>query len=139
MLRTCKNSYCKNKAAKGRNYCYRCTKRKWAKKNSLKYAYNNLKSNAKRRNKPFDLTFDEFKRFAIKTNYMYGKGKTKNSLTIDRIDEDGGYTLKNIQVLENEKNIQKYLEWKYDEESRKMKFVTIISKVTNRDENQTPF
>lgn len=139
MLKQCKNSYCKNKAAKGRNYCHGCTKRKWAKRNPLRYAYNNLKSNAKRRNKYFDLTFEEFKKFAIETDYLYGKGKTKSSYTIDRIDEDGGYTLKNIQVLTNENNIRKYLEWKYNDEKKKMEFMTVISKVSSKDENKTPF
>lgn len=58
--------------------------------------------------KEFKLTFEEFKKFAIETNYIQGKGKNKTSYHIDRIDETKGYTIDNIQVLTNSENVKKY-------------------------------
>lgn len=82
--------------------------KKWAKNNPMRYTFNNLKQNAKRRGKEFSLTFDQFKEFAIETDYMLGKGRTRTSLHIDRDREEEGYHIDNIKVLENHKNVKKY-------------------------------
>lgn len=137
MKRACRNKYCGNEAAKGRKECHRCRKKKWAENNPMKYTYANLRTNAKRRKKPFEITFDQFKRFVVQTEYMYGKGKTRKALTIDRIEEEKGYVDGNLQVLENETNIRKYLEWKWN--GTKMEFTVITSKVTKSNNDETPF
>jgi len=87
--------------------------RAWKKANPLRYAYQSLKDNAKRRGKEFDISFDQFKDFCIKTAYIQNRGRLAGSFHIDRIDETGGYTLDNIQVLTNSENVQKYVAFKY--------------------------
>lgn len=94
--------------------------RRYRAKNPIRYAYHNLKSNSKRRGKEFDLTFEQFKEFCYKTNYIQGKGITKDSYSIDRKDNDKGYTIDNIRILtvsENSKkgNKQLVFDWDYEE------------------------
>lgn len=100
------------------NYCSRCQRLK----NPYKYAYQTLKDNAKRRGKVFELTFEQFCEFAIKTDYIAKKGIKKNSIHIDRIKEEVGYIIDNIQPLTNSQNIKKYLKYYWDEHNRKMIF-----------------
>jgi len=88
------------------------SKAKWRKKYPLKAAYQTLKYNAKRRGKEFDLTFEQFKEFAIKTKYEKKRGVYADSYHIDRIDETKGYTIDNIQVLTNVQNLRKYIDFK---------------------------
>lgn len=77
---------CKIKqAAKHRRICITCKNKRWRLKHPYEYAYNTLKNHAKARNKEFTLTFEEFKNFAIKYNYIELKGIQKFSLHIDRI------------------------------------------------------
>lgn len=78
-------------------------------KHPIHYAFLNLKAGAARRNIPFMLSLDEFEKFVSETEYMQRKHKTKkNSLTIDRITENGPYTVNNIQVITRSKNTSKY-------------------------------
>ena len=122
MYKKCK--YCNNISAKNRNECNTCKNRKYAKKNPLKYSYNSLKSNSKRRGKSFNLTFEQFKKFCIETEYLNKKGIYKNSYHIDRIDESKGYSIDNIQLLTNTKNVKKYVEWCYKDIDNKDVFIT---------------
>lgn len=115
--------------------CHKCKKRRYREKYPLKAAYHNLKSNAKRRNKQFDITIEQFEQFCINTKYLFGKGRTKNSLHIDRKEENVGYTIENIQVLTNLKNVKKYLEWHWN--GNKMEFTTKTSK--QEDISDCPF
>ena len=119
-IKKCK--VCNKKIKKG-TLCSTCQR----KKNPVKYAYQTLKDNAKRRKKEFDISFEEFQEFCIKTRYIAKKGIYKDSLHIDRVSEQGGYTRKNIQVLTNSNNVKKYLKYYWDEYNRKMifKFKTI--------------
>lgn len=71
-------------------------------------AYKNLRDNAKRRGKVFTLTFDQFSEFCYRTNYMAGRGRTKESYSIDRIDNNKGYTADNIRVLTVSENARKH-------------------------------
>jgi hypothetical protein len=101
------------------------------------YAYDALKHNAKRRGKPFDLTFEQFKKFCVKTNYMQGKGRTKDSYSIDRIKEHLGYIEGNIQVLPVGKNKKKHLE--YDWRTRTAKVVSGDFPISSEDKEDLPF
>ena len=105
-IRYCDN--CGNKARKGRRKCNTCISREWRKNNPIKAAYHNLKSNAKRRGKDFDLTFEQFKLFVIKMDYIRLKGIKAECYHIDRIDENKGYSIDNIQLLTNSDNVKKY-------------------------------
>lgn len=84
----------------------------WRAKNPLKHAYNTLKANAKRRGKYFDLTFEQFKQFAVRVDYLSKKGRGANSYHVDRREEPGGYTLSNMQLLTNSENVKKFAAFK---------------------------
>ena len=131
----CVASGCRNKHAQNRNYCWTCVKRKYAKDNPIRYAYQSLRNNAKTRKKEFDLTFNEFKKFCSKTKILLGRGIQKDSLHIDRIDESKGYTIDNIQVLTNSENVKKIRHYDW---IMKYGYTTII-KPDNLDKSDVPF
>lgn len=84
----------------------------WRKKNPEKDAYNNLKNNSKRRGVYFDLTFEQFKTFLYRSDYMELRGRGANNLTIDRIRASGGYTMDNIAILtKRENSIKRHIEY----------------------------
>ena len=59
----CQTEDCFNESGKQRKLCYKCKTRKYREKYPLKYIYDTVKANAKRRRKEFTLTFDEFKEY----------------------------------------------------------------------------
>ena len=133
----CKTKFCRNEAVKG-NYCNTCKIRKYRKKNPIKASFYALKANAKRRGKIFLLTFDQFEKFAIDTDYYKKKGIKQKSYHIDRIDETGPYSIDNIQVLTNQKNVKKFLRYRYDEAERKMIF-SLDTNIIKNSKNVAPF
>lgn len=52
----------------------------------------------------FTISFEYFKQFCYETNYMWGKGRTKNAFSVDRIIEELGY------IEGNEANIEKQID-----------------------------
>lgn len=110
----CDTQHCR-KPRYTKKYCHSCLKRQYKERHPERYAFTVLRNNAKRRGKVFELTFEQFMEFVVRTNYMAGKGRLKESLHIDRIDESKGYTIDNIQVLTNTQNLKKYLTYNYDE------------------------
>jgi hypothetical protein len=109
--------------------------RDYRRNNPLRYAYMTLRDNSKRRGKFFDLTFEQFCAFAVETEYMLKKGIFQKSYHIDRIREEDGYTLDNIQVLTNEDNVKKYLRYHYDDYERRMEFSTETVKQLQTNDN----
>lgn len=107
----CKTETCTKESAKHRSLCHTCRSAEYSRKFPIECAFKNLKSNAKRRKKKFLLTIDEFREFCVKTDYIVGKGISKESYHIDRIDEEGAYELSNIQILTNSENKKKNLIW----------------------------
>lgn len=103
----CSRPLCRQACPKGRKTCDRCRGREWAEKNPLKYAFRNLRGNAKRRKIPFFLTLAEFEKFAVETEYCARRGRTAVSYTIDRQREHEGYHIGNIQILSNSDNVKK--------------------------------
>lgn len=87
--------------------CNTCIKRAQREANPIKAAFFDLRTNAKRRKILFDLTFEQFEKFCIETTYMIGKGKTKDSYSVDRKIESLGYTEGNLQVLTLSENTKK--------------------------------
>jgi len=73
----------------------------------MKNAFANLRGNAKRRGLEFALTLDDFRAFSDATGYLVGRGTSKFSLSIDRIDARLGYRLDNIRVLTLSENSTK--------------------------------
>ena len=94
----CVSHACPNNRRDG-NFCNKCIKRKQSAKNPIRTSYYNLRTNAKRRGKEFNLTLEEFTKFAIETEYINKRGKTAKSYSIDRMDNSKGYSIDNIMVL----------------------------------------
>lgn len=91
-------------------------------------------ANAKRRNKPCYLSFEDFKDFCVETNYMAGKGRTKKSYSIDCIINDLGYIRGNLQRLslsDNSKKGTKRLHYNWETREASVETVTIINHTEN--------
>ena len=82
-------------------------------KHPVKYAYNKLKQRANERGHDFDLSFEQFKKFAEDSGWLHYKGKEKNSLSIDRIDEQKGYSIDNRSVKTLSENAAKSMRYRY--------------------------
>lgn len=100
----CKTKYCRNPTS---SYCSTCRSRKSKKRDLFRYAYQTLKDNAKRRNIEFTISFEYFKKFCIKTNYIGKKGITAESYTVDRKKNHLGYIPGNLQILTLRDNVLK--------------------------------
>jgi len=121
-LHRCSTPGCGNKNRPGNKFCYSCLTRKYRQAHPDRYAYMTLRDNAKRRKKPFSISFEYFKQFCYETGYLVGKGRTKNSFSVDRIIEHIGYVEGNLQVLPVGKNKKKHLE--YDWQTRSARVVS---------------
>jgi hypothetical protein len=97
--RMCDEPRCRRKAKKARKKCGTCITQLWRKKNPMKASYVTLRYNAKRRGVPFTITWEYFKRFCYKTNYIAGKGRSALSFSIDRDKNHLGYVPGNIKVM----------------------------------------
>jgi len=118
----CSTPNCRKKRQKHRTLCPSCKQKRYSENNPIQYAYQNLRGNAKKRRKEFNLTFEEFKKWAIETHYMFGKGRQKHSFHVDRIREWEGYHVDNLQVLSNSKNKKKHLQYVRDEKGKPENF-----------------
>lgn len=120
MKNKCKIPYCRNRV-KGNRICNTCASRKKRNKHPMRYAYDVLKMNAKRRGKRFTISFEYFKRFAIETNYLAGKGRKKLSYSVDRINNRLGYIPGNLQLLtlsDNSKKAHRTITLNYDYQTK---------------------
>ncbi len=106
-LELCVTPYCKNKRDKKRRKCSKCRKKEYRAKYPLQACYQDLRSNAKRRKKIFTISFEYFKSFVSENDYMRLKGKTKYSLSIDRIKNHLGYIEGNIRTITLSDNSRK--------------------------------
>ena len=115
---------CKRKVM-NRKLCNTCSKRKYRLENPVKDAYYNLKNSAKKRGIEFTLTFKQFEKFCIKTDYIVKKGIHKTGYGVDRKDVTKGYTASNIQCLTNSQNAQKrHLEYVHGYPVKTFKWIT---------------
>lgn len=108
--------------------------------NPAKYAYSNLKTNSKRRNILFELSFEQFLIFCRETRYLQGVGKTKDSFSIDRIDPRQGYHILNICILplsENSSKGKKLLV--YDWMNKYAKVIDVYREYLDSQEIDNPF
>lgn len=139
MIRKCITKDCLNNSAKHRLKCYTCRSREYKRKYPYKTAFNSLKTNARRRGKDFNLTFQEFKTFCIETDYLNGKGRSKNGFHIDRIDESKGYSIDNIQILSNTENVKKYIKYIGRDENNNPEFTTNTLNNKPKEYKDVPF
>lgn len=70
--------------------------------------YFNFRGNALKRCKDFTITLEEFREFCQRTGYIIKKGMRGKNCTIDRIKNNFGYHIWNIQIKSNLANIKKY-------------------------------
>lgn len=109
--RKCKTKYCRNDARPGGTECPKCASRRYAREHPFRYHYNALKQNAKRRGKPFDLSFAEFKQIWLEHPEKWAEKKRwghECPWQMDRKDNTKGYTASNIEIISKSKNVIKY-------------------------------
>jgi len=70
--------------------------------------YVNFKGNALRRGISFEITLIEFREWCLDTGYIVKKGMRGMRCTVDRIRNNEGYKIGNIQLLTLKLNIEKY-------------------------------
>lgn len=133
----CIIKYCGNKASKRSLICSKHLQRRYRKKYPIKYAYDTLKTNAKRRKIEFIISFEYFKEFCIKTELLVGRGRTKTSYSLDRIDETKGYVEGNLQKLKVGENIKKSLV--YDKENKTGRYYIHSNFGRKEKDNDVPF
>lgn len=105
----CFTKYCRNKKVFGkdgyfRKYCHKCLSRQCKEKRPWTYVLNMLRHSARKRNLPFTLTVESFKKWCEETGYLAGRGNKPEDLTIDRIDWNEGYHIANLRVLTHAQN-----------------------------------
>lgn len=103
-IRRCATKGCRKAAAPHKNFCHGCRKRKWREAQPISYLFDNLRTHARLRGKPFELTIEQFTAFCLDTRYHDLKGTDPDSLTIDRIRPELGYVAGNLRVLTHLKN-----------------------------------
>src|SRR5690348_12249634 len=129
----CETRGCRNKT-NGSRHCNKCRSRKWRKTHPIEYAYYNLRNNAKRRGVHFTITIADFRQWCVKVNYIgFKKGRHAESFTVDRIHNDIGYHIDNIQVLTKRDNIVKY--FSYDWRTKRAYTYTLPGHETSKEEN----
>lgn len=103
----CVIAHCKNNSHRKDRFCCKHRREYQKLNNPLRYWFDVLRQNAKRRKKDFTLTIEEFKIFCDNTGYLELKGKNAGGYTIDRRKDSIGYTFENIFVLTNSQNSRK--------------------------------
>lgn len=128
----CQTPYCRNKIKTGK-HCSTCRYKKWREAHPVKYAYLNLKHNAKKRGVLFTITFEQFKQWCTKVKYIGFSGRASDSLTIDRRYNDIGYHIDNIQVKTRRDNVLKYVH--YDYRVKRVSFTEMAPEPVEQDED----
>jgi hypothetical protein len=73
----------------------------------MRDSYQHRKDNAKRRGKPFTITFEEFEAFAYETELLTRRGRSKFSYSVDCKIEELGYVPGNLDRLTISQNSKK--------------------------------
>ena len=108
MKKVCKHKGCDSAPAFGRNECYKCRSRGIMARKPIDMCFYFLKKSAKKRGLEFSIELKWFKDWVLKSDYMERRGRSAESLGIDRIKNELGYTMTNIQILTKSENSAKY-------------------------------
>lgn len=92
---------------KAGNICPACLRRRWNANNPEAACYSKLRANARARGKDFTITLAEFRVWGAKHGYFDLRGRASGSLHVDRIRDEEGYHIGNIQVLTSRQNVTK--------------------------------
>ena len=100
-VRKCRTKFCSGIAMKSGHspFCSKCRSRRWKETNPVKYSFSKLRNRAKERGHDFALTFEEYTEFVHATDYWKNRGKTAQSLSINRIRPEEGYHAGNIEAI----------------------------------------
>ena len=99
---------CQGGTSKSYRFCYKHARQYQKINNPLRYWFDVLRQNARRRKKPFELTIEEFRDFCETSQYLIFKGKNAGGYTIDRIRHWEGYKKGNLQILTLSQNSRKH-------------------------------
>lgn len=110
----CISHGCRRKGDADHHRCPVCRSRLYRLKNPERYAYGNLRSSARKRHIPFELTFEEFVGFCSSTEYIEKRGKNPDSLTIDREKRSLPYQKGNLRIMTYQENVTHVHEEKPD-------------------------
>ena len=104
----CTTLDCKNEAVSGRTICNTCKSKAFRSKDQVRYFLANLKRSAIKRHIPFDLELEEFRAWTVKVKFRFGIKKHGDRDSVDRIRNNEGYNITNIQKLTVSQNSKKY-------------------------------
>ncbi len=104
----CKHGCGSTDLAPQRRECYKCRSRNIVARKPGDMCYYWLKKSAKKRHYEFTITLPWFRNWVASTGYMKNKGRMADSLTIDRIRNEEGYTVDNLQILTKSENSTKF-------------------------------
>ncbi len=110
-IKLCKHG-CGNEPAYHRRECFKCRSAGISARKPIDVVYYWLKKSAKKRRKEFTITLPWFRQWITSTGYMADRGRLTDNLTIDRIRNNEGYTVGNLQILTKGQNTTKY--WQED-------------------------
>ena len=102
--------------------------------NPIKYSWQTLKDNSKRRGIPFSISLEYFERFCYETKYYKNKGKSGTSHSVDRIINELGYAegnIRSIPLAENARKGNKILV--YDWMTREARYITATREINTDD------
>jgi hypothetical protein len=91
-------------------FCHKCKTRLYRANNPIRYAFGAIKDSAKKRGIPFNIAYSDFETWCNNTGYATGKGVKRLTDHCDRIRDDEGYHIGNIQLLSQGDNIRKQRE-----------------------------
>jgi len=97
-MRLCRVSGCNRPVAPSRTICHTHKKQLDKIRDPIAAAYRTLKNNARRRNKTFTISKEEFRKWYIENNLGVVRGRKRGQYSIDRVQNLGGYSLDNIKL-----------------------------------------
>ena len=95
----CCVKFCRNRRRKNARICNKHASARFKELHPIKYRYNIAKQSAKSRGIEWNLSYEEFEKFCTETGYLRNSGKTRDKLTIDRIDPTQGYHYRNLRAI----------------------------------------
>jgi len=121
----CQSPNCKNETVGNREHCGTCRSKKYRQADEVRYFLNNLRRSATRRHIEFTLELELFRKWAIKEKFEFGGGMGPSKDSVDRIKNEYGYHIWNIQKLTLSQNSKKYQN--YDKHGKQWKQVGSVT------------
>lgn len=76
--------------------------------------YTRQRANARRREIPFDLSFEDWWKLWEDSGQWDNRGVGRNKSCMSRINDEGGYSLGNVEIKTQWENRQEYLQRRYN-------------------------